>query len=96
MSGSTADLGEVTDRVLTRIGRWTPRHWATHDRMTTVHAVLQRLADLAAEFDGAPPRAVPNLGGAAVSDQLTVLVGDLADADEATRARAAECLRSLS
>jgi hypothetical protein len=41
---------------------------------------LQSLADLAADAEGTARRAVPDVGAAAMADQLTVLVADAVDA----------------
>lgn len=46
-------------------------------RMPLTSAVVQRLADRVAGSRGRPPRRVPDLGPAAVMDQLTVMVFDL-------------------
>jgi hypothetical protein len=53
----------------------------------TVRDVLQRLADLGADAEGAPRRPVPVLGAHALGDQVLVLAHDLATAgdDEACR-----------
>jgi hypothetical protein len=62
-------------------------------RAETVHALLQRLADLAAGIEGRPPQAVPRLSNdLALPDQVRVMVADLQyiGGDEVLRAAAAD------
>ncbi|ROP44016.1 hypothetical protein [Pseudokineococcus lusitanus] len=64
-----------------------------------VRALLQELADDAADLAGEPRRAVPALGPHAAGDQLAVLAGDLLAAagpdDDAVAARLHERLVAL-
>jgi hypothetical protein len=46
------------------------------DREAAMRAALQRLADLAADASGDGRRSVPDIGLAALPDQLAVLVAD--------------------
>ena len=46
-------------------------------RMPSVRVLVQSLADRVAGARGVDPQAVPDLGAAAVMDQLTVMVHDL-------------------
>ena len=49
-------------------------------RMPAVQAVVQALADAVEDVDGRPHVTVPDLGPAAVMDQLTVIVFDASQA----------------
>jgi hypothetical protein len=46
-------------------------------RADLVHALVQRLADLAADAEGRPRRPVPRIGDRVVPDQLRVMRDDL-------------------
>jgi hypothetical protein len=62
---------------MTRVGHWTPQRW-TPARAQRVHALVQTLADLAADAEGAPRRPVPRLeNDLALVDQIRVMVADL-------------------
>lgn len=54
--------------------------WAHGSRAADMRGALQRLADLAADAAGAPRRPVPDVGAAALPDQLAVLLRDARDA----------------
>lgn len=66
-------------------------------RMPSISALVQSLADRVAGSRDVAPRAVPDLGPAAVMDQLTVMVQDLfraePDADPASVAAALAGIR---
>jgi hypothetical protein len=64
-----------------------------------MHALLQRLADLAADAEGQPRRPVPRLDNVlALPDQLRVIAADLTAAkpDEATLAAATELVATTN
>ena len=68
-------------------------------RAALFHALVQSLADAAADAEGQPRRPVPRLGSdLALPDQLRVMVADLlaAGAPEATVAAAAAAIDTLS
>ncbi|HET7801202.1 MAG TPA: hypothetical protein VFL38_12325 [Humibacillus xanthopallidus] len=69
---------EVSDELRRVVERW---HQLPLDhalsRMPSVRVLVQSLADRVAGSRGAPARQVPDLGPAAVMDQLTVMVHDL-------------------
>ncbi len=69
---------EVSDELRRVVERW---HQLPLDhalsRMPSVRVLVQSLADRVAETRGAVPQQVPDLGPAAVMDQLTVMVFDL-------------------
>ena len=69
---------EVSDEVRRVVERW---HQLPLDhalsRMPSVRAVVQSLADRVARARGVAQKPVPDLGPAAVMDQLAVMVHDL-------------------
>jgi len=84
-----AFLGAV-GRLVNRVGHWTPPRWAASSasgpgsRADVVYALVQRLADAAADAEGRPRRRVPRLDNdLALPDQLRVLAADLLAADPA-------------
>lgn len=50
--------------------------WRHGDREQVMRSALQQLADLAADTAGGPRRAVPDVGAAALADQLAVLLAE--------------------
>jgi hypothetical protein len=64
-------------------------------RMPAVQAMVQGLADAVADVDGRSPVPVPDLGTAAVMDQLTVMVFDAAQAGLDPAAELADLRRAL-
>ena len=74
----------AVDRLVGQVAHWTPVRWATPakgggTRAEAVHGLVQRLADLAADAEGQPRRAVPRLDSDLVlPDQLRVIAADLA------------------
>jgi hypothetical protein len=70
-------------RLRDRVGGWSPDRWAAplsdgRSKADLVYAVVQQIADLAAEAEGQPRRVVPRLtNDVALPDQLTVVVNDL-------------------
>ena len=69
---------EVSDELRRVVERW---HQLPLDhalsRMPSVRVIVQSLADRAARARGVAPLPVPDLGPAAVMDQLSVMVFDL-------------------
>jgi hypothetical protein len=95
---STADeLTMAVARLVNQVSHWTPPRWAASSvsgptKAEVVHALVQGVADLAADAEGEPRRPVPRLDSdLALPDQLRVVTADLAAAapDEATAERAA-------
>ena len=74
----------AVDRLLRQIGHWEQGRWAAHGRADTVYALVQRLADRAADAEQRPHRPVPRLGDLILPDQLRVMANDLADAADGT------------
>lgn len=83
-----------------RLRLWTPARWAAAaaphgTRGDLVHHLVQDLADLAAQVEGQPRRAVPRLDDLGLADQLAVVSDDLVRADppdEVARAATAHLL----
>lgn len=103
-----ADLRRTVDRAgglgLPRLAAaFAPEHAPSDDpgrtRADAVRLLTQRLADLAADLEGAPRRVLPRLGDQAVGDQLAVCGQDLlaaaGPADGAVLTAAAELLLDL-
>jgi hypothetical protein len=76
---------EVSDELRRVVERW---HQLPLDRalsrMPSVRAVVQSLADRVARARGVAPHPVPDLGPAAVMDQLSVMVFDVFRAQPGT------------
>ena len=71
--GAAVELGRVVDRLrimpLTRLAA----PWGDYpSRAVGARALAQRLADRAADVSGSPHRSVPDVGDAAVGDQVAV------------------------
>lgn len=88
VAGDTAEaeLASAVDRIRRRVAHWTPARWsvapssgaAGATRAELVHALVQRIADLAAQTEGEPRRDVPRLDNdLALCDQLVVVAADL-------------------
>jgi hypothetical protein len=82
-----AELQRAVDRLVGRVAHWTPTRWTKpasdtgKTRAERVHDLVQRLADAAADAEGAPRRAVPRLGNdLALPDQLRVVTNDALNA----------------
>ncbi|HEY9475519.1 MAG TPA: hypothetical protein VIS06_16940 [Mycobacteriales bacterium] len=73
-------LAEITV-LLHRISRWTVDSWKiranARARSDAVFALVQRLADVAADAEHQPRRNVPRLDELMLVDQLTVMVHDV-------------------
>jgi hypothetical protein len=77
-------LAREVRRLVDRVTHWTPSRWAasgvsgTGSRADMVYALVQDLADHAADAEGEPHRPVPRLDNdAALPDQLRVIAADL-------------------
>lgn len=82
--------GELTlavRRLVDRVSHWAPSRWSApgatgRSRADLVHALVQEVADLAADAEGQPRRPVPRLGNdPALADQLQVVAADLIAAE---------------
>jgi hypothetical protein len=78
---------EAVARLVRQVSHWTPARWSKPvgegrgTRAEAVHALVQRIADAAADAEGEPKRAVPRLpNDLALPDQLRVVSSDLASA----------------
>lgn len=72
----------ATEALLRRAERWSGRSWRVRTASGTTReealcALVQALADLAADAEGRPRRPVPALGGDALPDQVAVMCDDL-------------------
>jgi hypothetical protein len=79
------DLARETERVADRLRvlgpRWAAREYAPDsEAVAAVRTALQALADVTAEADGDPRRAVPELALHALADQVSVLAHEAARA----------------
>ena len=82
-------LAGAVQRLVDRVSHWTPERWAASDKAPRMHALVQRVADLAADAEGAPSRPVPRLDSdLALPDQLKVVTVDLLAARPAAPALA--------
>jgi len=101
------ELAHEVRRFVGQVSHWTPPRWAASSasgldsRAAVTHALVQELADLAADAEGEPRRAVPRLDNdGALPDQLRVIAADLAaavppDVLAAAARRVAEVRRAL-
>ena len=88
-SGCSASVAPVTAELLVRqaellvgqVAHWTPARW--RGRSDGVYALVQRLADAAAEAEGRPGLVVPRLADTVLPDQIRVMVADLVAAKPA-------------
>jgi hypothetical protein len=87
----------LADRLRLLGPRWAARSHAADERpAAAVRAALQQLADLGAQTEGEPRRAVPDIGLHALADQLLVLARDVtASGDPAALDGAARTLDEL-
>lgn len=87
---SVADLTRAVDRLVRRVAHWEAPRWATvakgtppdgRTRGDLMYALVQQLADRAADAEGTHRRPVPRLDNDGVlPDQLRVVAADLAAA----------------
>jgi hypothetical protein len=98
-------LNRAVERLVNHVSHWTPPRWAASgapgqgSRADVMHALVQRLADLAADAESQPRRRVPRLeNDLALPDQLRVIVADLLAARpaEATLAEAARLVAAVN
>jgi hypothetical protein len=101
----TTEFDRAVDRMLNHVSHWTPPRWAASSasgagtRADVMHALLQRLADLAADAEGQPHRPVPRLDNLlGLPDQLRVITADLrlANPGEATLATATDLVNTTN
>lgn len=83
-STSPRELRTAVERLINQVSHWTPSRWGAasgvsgRSRGDVFHALVQRLADLAAAAEGEPARPVPRLqNDLALPDQLVVMYRDL-------------------
>ena len=62
---------------MAQVGHWEQSRWSADGHADTVYALVQRLADRAADAEGGPRRTVPRLPDHALPDQVRVLTADL-------------------
>jgi hypothetical protein len=92
----------AVDRLVNRVSHWTPPRWAASSasgdgsHADVMYALVQHVADLAADAEGQPRRRVPRPDNAlALPDQLRVLARDLAAAgSQEAIAEATELVRA--
>jgi hypothetical protein len=75
-------LETAVQRLLKQVGHWEPGRWhapakAGGTRGEVVFALVQRLADLAADAEQGRHRPVPRLADTVLPDQLRVMADDL-------------------
>jgi hypothetical protein len=77
-------LDQEVARLANRVAHWTPSRWTASSvrrgdtRAGVMYALVQRLADAAADAEGQPRRTVPRLANdLALPDQLRVVAADL-------------------
>lgn len=67
----------AVQRLHAQIGHWEAPRWQTGSRADLVHALVQELADLAADAEQRPHRTVPREAHTVLPDQLRVVAADL-------------------
>jgi hypothetical protein len=97
---SAQELLRVVDLLANQVAHWSPSRWTVRvepddaSRGDLLHALVQGLADVAADVEGVPRREVPRPDNdLALVDQLRVVAGDLVAAgasDLLTHAAAAD------
>ncbi len=70
------DFATSAERLLNQVRHWDLPRWRG-GRAERTYVVLQLLADLAADAEGRPRRAVPRESPVVIPDQLRVLTDDL-------------------
>lgn len=84
--------------MLGRCRTFTARSWSRHHRAEKVFGAVQELADIAADAERRERRAVPRIEaepGAGLTDQLAVMVHDVAAAGDLACRRASALLAEL-
>jgi hypothetical protein len=91
-----SELELAVERLVNRVSHWTPPRWAASSasgdgsRADVMYALVQRVAELAADAEGQPRRRVPRLDhDLALPDQLRVVARDLAATGEPAAIREA-------
>ena len=69
------DFATSTDRLLNKVRHWEQPRWSRHADQT--FALVQLLADLAADPAGQPHRPVPREHDMVLPDQIRVMADDL-------------------
>ncbi len=83
MNPASDELNRAVARLVAQVSHWTPSRWAAFSasgapRAELVYALVQQIADLAADAGSEPRRTVPRLDNdLALTDQLRVVVADL-------------------
>ena len=75
------DFATSTDRLLTQVRHWEQPRWSVAGRADRMFALVQELADLAADAEGRPHRPVPRGNDVLLPDQLRVMADDLLAAE---------------
>ncbi|MGI8415469.1 MAG: hypothetical protein ACR2P2_04545 [Nakamurella sp.] len=68
--------GPQPGELIRRLRAWSFSSWEHGDRIAAARLAGQQLADLAADAEGRPRTAVPELSFTALADQLAVLFDD--------------------
>ena len=71
------DFATSIERLLNQVRHWETPRWRADGRGDRAYALVQRLADLAADAEGRPRRAVPREADMILPDQLRVMADDL-------------------
>jgi hypothetical protein len=91
----TDTLERAADQLLSRVAHWSASRWAVDSRADRVFALVQDLADLAADAESRDRLPVPRLADLVLPDQLRVMVLDLRDAPAESRAAARAAIETL-
>lgn len=87
-----SDLASSVDRLHTQVRHWEQPRWSTPTPAGTkadlLYALVQRLADLAADAEDHPRRPVPREHDMILPDQLRVMADDLLATDTSPAALA--------
>jgi hypothetical protein len=71
------DFATSTDRLLNQVRHWEKPRWSANGRGDRVYALVQLLADLAADAEGNPHRPVPREHDMVLPEQIRVMADDL-------------------
>lgn len=89
------DFATAIERLLNQVRHWEQPRWRG-GKADQTYALVQRLADLAADAESRPRRPVPREPDAILPDQLRVMADDLiAAAPDAVLAETAEAVETL-
>lgn len=91
----TDTLERAADQLVNRVAHWSTSRWALEHRADRVFALVQDLADLAADAESRDRLPVPRLADLVLPDQLRVMVLDLRDAPTHHRDVARAAIESL-